>query len=190
MARQGITQEQVFETAQVLLDEGQTVTVSALREKLGTGSYSTISAHLAKWREENSGRQPSDIPAMPSSVENALRHVWALAWKEAQRLIKTERDGLDAARREIEKEKKDMANEIARLEAQSIAQGDELKKAAETLEKRNNTLSDAQNALNGLKIDNARLDERVKSSEQRAGEFKEELDKLHTRLKEATGQKK
>lgn len=44
----------------------------------------------------------------------------------------------------------------------------------------------AQNAVNELKIENARLDERSKSAENRAGVLEEELDKLYARFQEAT----
>lgn len=186
MARQGVSQQQIFETAQALLESGQSVTVSSVRDKLGTGSYSTISTHLATWREANDNRQVADIPDLPASVDTALRQVWGIAWKESQALIKAERDGLELARRDIEQEKQDMGKEIARLEAENNAQGNELKKAMELLSNTQKTLSEAQIAENDLKIDNARLDERVKSSENRAGELQTEIDKLHDRLKEAT----
>jgi DNA repair exonuclease SbcCD ATPase subunit len=190
MARQGLSEQQVFNAAQALLDEGQNITVASIRDKLGSGSYSTISSHLAKWREANDNSKPADIPEMPASVDNALRHVWALAWKEAQALIKTEREGLSAAKREIEREKKDMAAEIARLEAEITTQGDELKNVRTNLAEKEKSLSEAQNANNNLKIENARLDERVKLLENRAGELKEELAKLHSRLQEATAKAK
>ena len=81
-----------------------------------------------------------------------------------------------------------MEDEIIRLEAQIAAQGDEIKKMDEELAEKTNALSAAQNAVNELKIENARLDERAKYSEKRAGELKDELDKLHARLKEVTTQ--
>ncbi|MGR8932476.1 MAG: DNA-binding protein [Gammaproteobacteria bacterium] len=184
MARIGITEQQVFEAAEALLQEGRGVTVSSLRERLGSGSYTTISTHLSKWREVNDNRRPADIPEIPSSVDNALRHVWALAWKEAQDRIKAEREGLDAARREMEREKKDLEGEIVRLEAQLDAQGDEIKKTARTLAEKNTALSEAENAKQSLLLENVRLEERVKAAEDRAGELRQELDRLHERLQE------
>ena len=41
MARQGITREQVFETATALADEGIQPTVKLVRDRIG-GSFSTI----------------------------------------------------------------------------------------------------------------------------------------------------
>jgi chromosome segregation ATPase len=165
MARQGITQEQVFAAAEALLQEGQGVTVSSIRERIGSGSYSTISTLLAQWKQANDNRRPADIPELPASVENALRHVWALAWKETQDRIKVERDGLEAARREMERETRDMAGEIARLEAENTAQGDDIKRLEGLLAEQSKALSEAENAKQALSVENARLDERVKAAE-------------------------
>lgn len=186
MARQGLSQEQVFKAAQALLDEGQSITVANIREKLGSGSYSTINTHLAKWREANDNQKPANIPEMPSSVDNALRHVWALAWKETQTLIQSERDGLDAARREYESGKKELEAEIARLEAENDAQRVELDRAGDTLAKTEKALSEAEISKQKLKEDNIRLDERLNSAETMTATLKEEIGKLHERLKEAT----
>ena len=191
MARIGISQEQVAEAAQALLDEGQNATVASIRKKLGSGSYTTISTHLTKWRETNNNLKPADIPEIPPTIFNALHQVWALAWKESQTQIRAERDGLDAVRQEIEREKGDMASEISRLEAENTVQGEELKKAEETLSEKTAALSNAENTLNQLKLENARIDERSKSTEKRAEELKDELTQLHQRFKEmAETQKK
>jgi vacuolar-type H+-ATPase subunit I/STV1 len=186
MARAGISQEQVIEAIETLMQAGHPVTVSSVRDHLGSGSYSTISTHLAKWREANDNRKTPDYPDMPDNVDKAFRQVWAMAWKNAQETIQAEREALAAARKQMEQEQRDMEAEITRLEAESAAQGDEVKRGAALLSEKEKALSAAQNAINELKIDNARLDERSKSAENRAGELKEELDKLHTRFQEAT----
>ena len=165
MARQGLSEEQVFNAAQALLDEGKKPTVNNVRDFLETGSYSTVSRYLSLWREANDNHKATNIPDMPSSVHNALTQVWANAWKEAQALIKAERDGLDVARREIEAEKKDMEAEITRLEGQEAAQGAEIKKTGDLLSEKEKALSEAKNAKHGLEIDNARLSERITNSE-------------------------
>ena len=189
MARAGISQEQVFEAIEGLMQDNHPVTVSSVRDKLGSGSYSTISTHLAAWRKVNEGRKASDYPDMPDTVDKAFKQVWAMAWKTSQDSIQAEREALALARKKMELESKDLEDEIARLEAENIAQADKIKKADDELSEKEKTLSDTQNAVNALKIENARLDERVKSSENLAGELKDELNRLHSRLQEATGKK-
>ena len=190
MARTGITKEGVFEAIEALREDNHPVTVSSVRDQLGSGSYSTISTHLAAWREANDKSKSSDHPDMPENVNKAFRQVWAMAWKEAQSTIQAEREALALARQQMEQDRKDMAGEISRLEVENTAQGDKIKKEGELLSEKDKELSEAQNALNNLKIENARLDERAKSAESRAGELKEELDKLHDRLREVTEKQK
>lgn len=151
MARTGISQEQVFEAVETLMQTGDSVTVSSVREHLGSGSYSTISTHLAKWREANDNRKTPDYPDMPDNVDKAFRQVWAMSWKNAQETIQAEREALVAARKQMEQEQQDMATEIARLETEAGAHADELKNLSLVLSDKENALSEAQNANNGLK---------------------------------------
>ena len=186
MARAGISKEHVFEAIEALISDRQSVTVSSVRDRLGSGSFSTISAHVAAWREANDNRKASDYPEVPETVDKAFRQVWGLAWKASQAGIAAGREGLALARQQMEQERHNMEAEILKLEALNAAQGDEIKKTGEHLTEKTNALSEAQNAVDDLKIENARLDERAKSLESRVGELKDELDKLHARLKEAT----
>ena len=190
MARIGISEQQVIEAAEALLHAGQAVTVSAVREAIGSGSFSTINGFLAKWKESNADRKPVDVPDMPDSVSRAMRQLWASAWKEGQDGIKAEREALETARRDMERERRDMAHEIARLETETTAQAEELAKFTETLENKTNALESVEQAANELKIENARLDERAKAAEIRAGELREELARLHARFQELVNQRK
>ena len=57
MARSGVTREQVFETADALVREGQNPTVVAVRTRLGGGSPNTITPLLAEWKTLNETKQ-------------------------------------------------------------------------------------------------------------------------------------
>jgi SOS-response transcriptional repressor LexA len=116
MARQGISKEQVYTAASELREEGITPTVQAVRERIGSGSFSTISAHLAEWKAENAAQAPADIPAMPEKVQTAFQQIWATAARSAQEDVETQREALEAMRREMDKERAAMAEEIERLE--------------------------------------------------------------------------
>ena len=117
MARSGITKEQVFETAAALAEEGTRPTVNNIRERLGSGSYSTITAHLAAWREDSAAvvaPAPSDIP---EAVQSSFGRVWALANKAARDELETQREAFENLRREMDTERGELLAEIARLEA-------------------------------------------------------------------------
>ena len=51
MPRQGISYEDVALVCETLVATGENVTLSRVREKLGSGSMSTIMLHVNKWRE-------------------------------------------------------------------------------------------------------------------------------------------
>ncbi|MFZ2311245.1 MAG: DNA-binding protein, partial [Methylobacter sp.] len=114
MARQGITEEQVFEAAGQLQEEGLAITSNSVRDKLGTGSFSTINTLLAKWREANL------IPDMPNTLNRAVQQLWTIAWKEAQDNVKVECEALVLERRKIELEYQGMLEEISQLETNIV----------------------------------------------------------------------
>lgn len=190
MARQGISEQQVIEAAEQLAQSGQAVTVSAVREVIGSGSFSTINGYLAKWKDSTDKGKAADVPDIPDAVGRSMRHLWGAAWNEAQSGIKAEREGLEAARREMERERRDMAQEIARLEAENAAQGDELAKLKEQLATESAARSKAETELNAIKIENARLDERAKAAESRGDELRQELAQLNARFQELAAQAK
>ena len=185
MARQGVTEQQVIEAAEGLAASGQPATVSAVREVLGSGSFTTINAHLAKWREGSGGKgAASDVPDMPEGVGRAARAFWGAAWKEAQDGIQGERETLDAARRDLARERQDMTAEILRLEGENTRQADELDRLREALAKAEAERMDAKETAQALRVENARLDERAKAAETHGAGLQDELDKLHTRFQE------
>jgi colicin import membrane protein len=116
MPRPGVTRDQVFEAADALADEGIQPTTKLVRDRTG-GSFSTITPHRAAWKDERGGRAVANIPDMPEGVAGAARAMWATAWNAAQDAIKSERDGLSAARREMDKERAELAQEIGELES-------------------------------------------------------------------------
>jgi len=68
MARSGVTREQVFETADALVREGQNPTVVAVRTRLGGGSPNTITPLLAEWKTLNETKQAAAMPQVPECV--------------------------------------------------------------------------------------------------------------------------
>ena len=72
MARPGITQEQVFEAATALQDEGTVPTVQSVRERIGSGSYTTITPMLNAWRDEHAKSAPAHVPDIPETVRGLL----------------------------------------------------------------------------------------------------------------------
>jgi chromosome segregation ATPase len=134
MARSGVTREQVFETADALVREGQNPTVVAVRTRLGGGSPNTITPLLAEWKELNEARQAQAMPQVPEPVEAVMRQVWGAAWQQAQAQLEGERKALGSARKEIEKERAEMLAEIGRMDSEMGAARESIRQGAEALE--------------------------------------------------------
>lgn len=190
MARPGIADTQVVEAAEALLREGSDVTVAAVRERIGSGSYSTINAVLAKWRQEHGNRSPANLPDMPPAVASALKQVWAIAWQSTQELIAAERDALEVMRRQMLLEQRDMEAEIARLEADGQQTKTKVLELERNIEDERAQRNSAEQALVELRIEAAGLREKASSAEGRVFELKEELDRVHTHIKEILADRK
>lgn len=71
MARKGITQAQVFNAADAISSTGQNPTVASVRAKLGTGSFTTITAHLRAWKEQVVTSAPEERAELRAELKAA-----------------------------------------------------------------------------------------------------------------------
>jgi chromosome segregation ATPase len=161
MARPGITAKEVAAVANAIKARGQTPTIAAVRNELGSGSFTTIAQYLAAWKNEASLQAEEDTP-LPASVENealkAITAIWRVATNEY-------RDELNTLRAKHEDEKKELASErdqalaeVQRLEeAQQRMNNDiekretELKEAAQEHMRLLGTITGLQAAIEQLK---------------------------------------
>lgn len=189
MARKGITKEQIFEAATQLQETGIASTVQAVRERIGSGSYSTINTHLAAWRKEHAEQDLANVPDMPEKITAAFNQVWAAAIKSAKDDVETQRQVLEAMRREMDKENAGMVAEIKRLETEQEETGDKLETLAQELNKAKEGRVFAEKQVITLQIENARLDERTKATEVQAIDLREQLSRLQEQFTELAQQK-
>lgn len=93
MARSGITYEEVVSAAESLLIQGENPTAEKIRIVLGnTGSFTTLSKHINKWRDERlpalvSGKLQALLPTDP--INQAVQSVWETLKKEQQKEIQS-----------------------------------------------------------------------------------------------------
>ena len=127
MSRPGITQDQVFAAAQALVDRAQPVTVQALREALGQGSFTTLSQHLRAWRSQApTPPLPSLPPAIEAVAHQALTRVWTAAWELAQHEVQAARTAAGAEIAQSQAQAHETLQEIARLERTVQDQEDQI----------------------------------------------------------------
>ena len=178
MGRTGITKEQVYEVAAALSGEGISPTVQSVRERIGTGSYSTISGYLTAWRDEHAAQVPANIPDRPEKVEKAFEQIWATAALAAQEGVKIEREALEAARREMEQERAEMKAEIERLEQALDEETGRNKRLADELEAERRGGEKKDERIQALIVESARNEERFKAAKARGDELKDQLERL------------
>jgi hypothetical protein len=82
MAR-GITQSQVNNAADALLQRGIRPTIEKLRAELGTGSPNTLTRMVEAWwkglAERLAAQARADLPGLPEAVQRAMQTVWSEA---------------------------------------------------------------------------------------------------------------
>lgn len=117
-----ITPEQIIETAEALVERGESATLAAVRRELGGGSYTTISEALKGWRERRQLTQArAEAVQVPARVQDALVQAGVLVWTEAVRQhaaqLAAEREALDLERQRNEGERREaveLADQVSR----------------------------------------------------------------------------
>ena len=110
------SKEKIREAIRELEAEKKEVTVVTVRERLGSGSYSTIKDVLNVWRSEQAEIVELAVPEMPETLTHLLRRLWVEAWKAADSVHETERQACERKEIEHERLKAEMTHEIHRLE--------------------------------------------------------------------------
>jgi chromosome segregation ATPase len=134
MARPGLTDADIKLAIQALEAEGTAVTVSSIRSRLGSGSFSTISAVLQRHREERDRSARAAVPELPQPILKLFEQLWAEAWRQADAIADAERQAHAKEKATGENARAEMQAEIERLEkvtAEKTVEAQELKTAME-----------------------------------------------------------
>lgn len=119
-----ITKDMVIEAAEELVIEEINPSMAAVRNKLGCGSFSTISPILRRWREERESSTVTKVQ-MPTDITAALdkfgHQLWgvasAIATDQLSKIREESRQVLDLA----SSERNEAMDEIERLESEMTA---------------------------------------------------------------------
>tara|TARA_Y100001972_G_scaffold36162_1_gene44699 strand:- start:1824 stop:2837 length:1014 start_codon:yes stop_codon:yes gene_type:complete len=173
MARGGVTYFEVRKAAKAIEDAGKYASIERVRQKLGTGSYSTLAPLVKRYHEERSGSNNG----IPSALTDALKDIFIEAKNEAQ--VQAEE-----AKAEYEKQRVALENANAVLRSQNTELNSKLAHAeAEIRELRN-----AKEGLQGqlleanvtLSAESSKVDgliERLQNRETALHEKQTELDR-------------
>jgi chromosome segregation ATPase len=150
MARQEVTLDEVTAAAISLQNDGNRVTIEAVRDLLGTGSPNTIHKHLTVWR--GSQAKPAEAPKaeIPESIVAALGS-WAQQFAEeagagardALAQSESDMDALLKSGEQLEAERDELLAQVASVTA---ARDQALDTAAERAEEIERLTAELRNA--------------------------------------------
>ena len=176
MAR-GITQEQVNDAIERLLQSGERPTIERVRATLGTGSPNTLTRMLDIWWQGlherlTAQRRSAAIPDAPGAVVHAASALWNTAVQAAGEAVERDlgqtREALNAQRLALEGEKQVMAAALAAAqEAQSHAE-----QARQDTQVR---LGDMQRLVDQQSSQIADIQTRLTAADSRAAELSSQL---------------
>ncbi|WP_028303516.1 DNA-binding protein [Oceanospirillum maris] len=112
MARNGISYNEVKQAVDEMQAEGLNPTIAGIRERLGTGSFTTISEHLKLWRAERQ-QQPmvaGGSPA-PDSLNGMVQAVWQQAREDATKALESYKEEIQKTLEHAEAEKQQAVEE-------------------------------------------------------------------------------
>jgi chromosome segregation ATPase len=85
-----ITQDEVFSVASALREEGKDASVRNVRERLGTGSYSTIARYLREWGAAERDQKVVREEDIPFEVRNVANQFTGVVWQAASEWMSRE----------------------------------------------------------------------------------------------------
>ena len=106
-----ITRDQVLEAARSVAAEGKEPTYVNVRQKLGTGSFTTIQKYLRDWRTADQAEPEAKPTTLPEAFTEALNRFGGEAWRAVSGWAK---DEIEAARRAYEEKRKEQEIELER----------------------------------------------------------------------------
>ena len=149
MARAGVTYHDVAKAAEAIKTQGQEPTVDRVRERLGTGSKSTIAPLLKRWRSDNGDM--ADTSGLPNDLVEVVKSLHERVQQMADHRIERARQEFKELNEELRKKLDDSSNTIAQLNARQkdletqIGQlTDEVNHKAQTLENTHIKLTKAE----------------------------------------------
>ncbi|TBW93065.1 DNA-binding protein [Xanthomonas citri] len=132
-----ITKDQIWKIADQLDADGVKPTLSAVRKKLGSGSYTTIQDAMNEWKQRKLQKTQPVVEPLPPDVVEAVgvlaAEIWTVARTAAERALAGDRERLaeefTALQEQVREslEVADQLNEEAELLRQKVAEGDAAK---------------------------------------------------------------
>jgi septal ring factor EnvC (AmiA/AmiB activator) len=174
-----ITKEMIFQVADEFDSNGLNPTLSAVRKKIGGGSFSTISEAMKEWRSGKASKVISYREPVPPAISERLAdfggELWNISLEMANGRLAAEREAIDALRIGLESERSD-----------AVQLADQVTAELETLQGRiaayEATEKAARQEIASMKEQAAAFTERAVTAEARADELGKRVEDLNREL--------
>ncbi len=180
------TKQEIWETADQLLENGQKTTLAAVRKAVGGGSFTTISEAMGEWRERQDRKTKPHIEAVPTELADALLNTaqtaWSLAVEKADRDVAGLKAEIQEKAEKIAAEKQEMLELSDQLNAQIDALTVKNERMKVEYTKQFQKFTTTEGLYSELKIENARLDERLVNTRKRGDELAAQVEELQKQL--------
>lgn len=128
MARPGVTYYDIANAASLLLESGENPTIDKVRQKLGSGSNSTIANHLKQWKEENMPTTSMVAnTTIPASLLSQIQSLWDHLKGEARKNIEQTQNELIAQQSISTKQNDEIENLNSKLQELIAQHNDQLR---------------------------------------------------------------
>ena len=142
MARAGVTYHDVAKAAEAIKTQGQEPTVDRVRERLGTGSKSTIAPLLKRWRSDNG--EAADVSRLPSDLVEVVKSLHERVQQMADHRIERARQESKASNDELRKELNNANNTITQLTARQQDLENQIERLNKEKREQNRSLEDVR----------------------------------------------
>ncbi|MBT2771192.1 DNA-binding protein [Halomonas sp. ISL-60] len=178
-----ITNKRIHEVANQLSDKGIKPTLNAVREELGSGSFTTIGEAMKSWRDAQKAENNFVEVNIPDSLDEKVKTLISSVWKEANQLandkLNEDRKVLQETRERLEEEASESREAVKILEdeaEQSLEEIGGLRNKVEQSDKEKGLLIEKNNKLSQriavLEASEKNLAHQLSKSEERESEMR------------------
>lgn len=188
MARPGITFDQVATVADALIGEGKQPSIVAVRERLGTGSSSTIHQFLTTWR----AARPQAViaaPELPASLTTAIASEIERAAANARseiesKLVQSQAEAVELANASelIEAERDELFEQVAELTTERDTLAGKAEQQAQDIKVQSERIEREQQAAEAARVELAKAQLKIEAGTDRLVEKVQEIERLRTTL--------
>jgi chromosome segregation ATPase len=178
MARPGVTYHEVSIIAQRLIAAGKNPTIDAIRMELGTGSNSTLGAHLRTFKDRQS--ETSQIATKENIPEELIAVIKGL-W---ERVMTQSEDKIQTIQQETAQDITQLRQEVQSLLQSNANWQQQFQKAKQERDAFSHEKSTLEQLLANSKIEAAGMTEKLIGLEQKVVEKQMRIDELHTQHKQ------